>query len=223
MIRLEKLSKTYGSGSSAIPALHEVDLTIARGEFVALYGASGSGKSTLLNLISGIDRPSAGKIFFDEEEITTMTETRLTLLRRKSIGFVFQFFNLLPTLSILENVMLPAQLNAHSDREAKSRALALLSMMDLPPRYDDLPDQYSGGQQQRVAIARALINDPPLLLADEPTGNLDSDNGARIMKILAQLAHTEGKTVILATHSLEAARVSDRQLQVRDGKIVPLA
>ena len=222
MIRIEKLSKTYGSSSHAVPALLEVDLTIQSGEFVALYGASGSGKSTLLNLISGIDRPTAGKIFFKEEEITGMDETRLTLLRREKIGFVFQFFNLLPTLSILENVMLPAQLNAHSDHAAQGRALELLQALGMHERLHELPEQFSGGQQQRVAIARALINDPPLLLADEPTGNLDTENGLRILEILRKLVKEEGKTVLLATHSVDAARFADRLLQVRDGKISPL-
>ncbi len=222
MIRLEKISKIYGSGDNASAALHEIDLTIRSGEFVALYGASGSGKSTLLNLISGIDRPSKGKIFFAGQELTEMDETELTLLRREKIGFVFQFFNLLPTLSVLENVMLPAQLNAHSDHEVQSRALALLRALGMHERLQELPDQFSGGQQQRVAIARALINDPPLLLADEPTGNLDSENGVRILSLLQQMARAEGKTVLLATHSLEAARFADRLLQVRDGKIVPL-
>ncbi len=222
MIRLEKLSKIYGSGGNASAALLEVDLTIQAGEFVALYGASGSGKSTLLNLISGIDRPSNGKIFFEGQEITAMDETQLTLLRREKIGFVFQFFNLLPTLSILENVMLPAQLNARSDHEAQTRALDLLKALGLHERWHELPDQFSGGQQQRVAIARALVNDPPLVLADEPTGNLDSENGSRILSILKKMVRTERKTVLLATHSLEAARFADRLLQVRDGKIFPL-
>jgi putative ABC transport system ATP-binding protein len=223
MIRLEKLSKTYGLNGNAVPALHEVDLTIHSGEFVALYGASGSGKSTLLNLISGIDRPSAGKIFFDGQEISAMDETQLTLLRREKIGFVFQFFNLLPTLSILENVMLPAQLNAHSDHVAQTRALALLRTLGMHERFHEVPEQFSGGQQQRVAIARALVNDPPLLLADEPTGNLDTETGLHILGILKKLVKEQGKTVLLATHSVEAARFADRLLQVRDGKIIPLA
>ncbi len=223
MIRIEKLSKTYGFSGNTAPALHEVDLTVQTGEFVALHGTSGSGKSTLLNLISGIDRASAGKIFLDGHEISAMDETQLTLLRRDKIGFVFQFFNLLPTLSVLENVMLPAQLKAHSDHAAQTRALALLQTLGIHERFHALPDQFSGGQQQRVAIARALINDPPLLLADEPTGNLDTENGMRILTILRKLVKEEGKTVLLATHSVDAAHFADRLLQVRDGKIFPLA
>ncbi|MEK7729301.1 MAG: ABC transporter ATP-binding protein [candidate division KSB1 bacterium] len=223
MIRIERLSKTYGAGPFATHALHQVDLTIARSELIALYGASGSGKSTLLNLISGIDRPTAGKIFFEEEEITAMNETRLTLLRRDKIGFVFQFFNLLPTLSILENVLLPAQLQNDASSNLKTRGTALLERLGIRDRFEAFPDQLSGGQQQRVAIARALINNPPLILADEPTGNLDSENGLKILALLKQLSVEEGRTVLLATHSLEAARFANRLYQVRDGKITALA
>ena len=219
LIRVERLSKTYGAGPHATPALHEVDFSVRRGEFIALYGASGSGKSTLLNLISGIDRPSAGKIFWEEEELTAMNETRLTLLRRDKIGFVFQFFNLLPTLSIIENVLLPAQLRAHASSNLHERGVAVLARLGIRERLDAFPDQLSGGQQQRVAIARALINDPALILADEPTGNLDSENGLKILALLKQLSVEEQRTVLLATHSLEAARFADRLFQVRDGKI----
>jgi putative ABC transport system ATP-binding protein len=219
LIRVAHISKTYGAGPFATHALHEVDFTIARGEFVALYGASGSGKSTLLNLISGIDRPASGKIFFEEEEITAMSETKLTLLRRDKIGFVFQFFNLLPTLSILENVLLPGQLQARLSPNLRERGIALLERLGIRDRLDAFPDQLSGGQQQRVAIARALINDPPLILADEPTGNLDSENGVKILELLKQLVVQEKRTVLLATHSLAAAHFADRLFQVRDGKI----
>jgi len=223
LIRVEKISKAYGEGPHATHALHEVDLRITRGEFAALYGASGSGKSTLLNLISGIDRPTAGKIFFEEDEITAMNETRLTLLRREKIGFVFQFFNLLPTLSIIENVLLPAQLRATATNNLHERGVALLERLGIRGRLEAFPDQLSGGQQQRVAIARALINDPQLILADEPTGNLDSENGVNILRLLKQLVAQEGRTVLLATHSLEAARFADRLYQVRDGKITTLS
>ncbi len=219
MIRVEQISKTYGLGPFATHALHEVDLTIGRGELIALYGASGSGKSTLLNLISGIDRPTAGKIFFEEEAVTAMDETRLTLLRRDKIGFVFQFFNLLPTLSILENVLLPGQLQERVSSSLQARGMALLERLGIHERRNAFPDQLSGGQQQRAALARALINDPPLILADEPTGNLDSENGLKILGLLQQLVAQEGRTVLLATHSLEAARFADRVYQVRDGKI----
>lgn len=223
MIRIAHISKTYGAGPRATHALREVDLDLARGEFVVLYGASGSGKSTLLNLISGLDRPTAGKIYFEAQEVTAMNETQLTILRRDKIGFVFQFFNLLPTLSILENVLLPAQLREHAPRELHDRALALLERLGIRERYEAFPDQLSGGQQQRVAIARALINAPSLLLADEPTGNLDSENGLNILHLLKQLVQQEKCTVLMATHSLEAARFADRLYQVRDGKIAALS
>lgn len=223
MIRLEGVSKIYGEQGQEIVALHEVNLMIAAGQFLALYGASGSGKSTLLNLIAGIDRPTRGRILFDGVDLTTMSETALTLLRREKIGFVFQFFNLLPTLTVIENVLLPAQLRDQPPEDLRARGLALLQTLGLGDRCDALPDQLSGGQQQRVAIARALINEPALILADEPTGNLDSETGGKILSLLQQLAVARGKTVLLVTHSLAAARFADSALQVRDGRIFPFS
>jgi putative ABC transport system ATP-binding protein len=219
VLRLENLSKSYGAGGNAIAALHDVKLTIPSGEFIALYGRSGSGKSTLLNLISGIDRPTSGKIFVDEVEVTALDENQLTLLRRNTIGFIFQFFNLLPTLTILENVLLPAQLNHHHLADLRQRGMDLLKQLGLADRWKALPDQLSGGQQQRVAIARALINNPKIILADEPTGNLDSETGLHILEILKNLSREQGKTILLATHSLEAARFADRLFQIRDGAL----
>ena len=223
LICLENISKIYGQQNNRISALEGVNLTIAKGQFLALYGASGSGKSTLLNLISGIDRPTGGRILFDGQDITTMNEHALTLLRREKIGFVFQFFNLLPTLTVLENVLLPAQLRDTAQADLQARGITLLQTFGIGDRLDAMPDQLSGGQQQRVAIARALINDPALLLADEPTGNLDFETGMKILALLKQLATQHGKTVLLATHSLEAARFADRALQVRDGRIFSLS
>jgi len=220
LIRLENLSKIYGTSDNPIVALHDANLTIQTGEFIGLYGRSGSGKSTLLNLISGIDLPSAGKIFVDEFEVTAMDEHRLTLFRRDAIGFVFQFFNLLPTLSVLENVLLPAQLTRHSPAPLRERGMNLLAQLGIADRWKAWPDQLSGGQQQRVAIARALINDPKLILADEPTGNLDSETGLHILEILETLLKNGGKTILLATHSLEAARFADRVFQIKDGALV---
>jgi putative ABC transport system ATP-binding protein len=220
VIRLENLAKIYGSGSAAIVALHDVNLTINPGEFIALYGRSGSGKSTLLNLISGIDKPSSGKIFVDDLEVTAMDENRLTLFRRNRIGFVFQFFNLLPTLTILENVLLPGQLNSHQAAVLLQRGMDLLKQLGIVERWKALPDELSGGQQQRVAIARALINNPQIILADEPTGNLDSETGLHILEILKKFSQEQGKTILLATHSLEAARFADRIFQIRDGALV---
>jgi putative ABC transport system ATP-binding protein len=220
LIRLENLSKYYGAGSNAIAALHEVNLTIQTGEFIALFGRSGSGKSTLLNLISGIDQPTSGKIFVDQAEVTAMDENRLTLFRRDRIGFVFQFFNLLPTLTVQENVLLPGQLDSHSATALRQRGMDLLAQLGIAERWKAMPDQLSGGQQQRVAIARALINDPPIILADEPTGNLDSETGLHILEILKKLSQEQGKTILLATHSLEAARFADRIFQIKDGALV---
>ena len=220
MIRLENLSKIYGPSDNPTVALHDANLTIQTGELIALYGRSGSGKSTLLNLISGIDQPTAGKIFVDALEVTAMDENRLTLFRRDAIGFVFQFFNLLPTLSVLENVLLPAQLRPHAPAQLHERGMSLLAQFGIAERWKAWPDQLSGGQQQRVAIARALINDPQLLLADEPTGNLDSETGLHILEILKTLSQENNKTVLLATHSLEAARFADRMFQVKDGALI---
>lgn len=220
MIRLENLSKIYGPSDNPTVALHDANLTIQTGELIALYGRSGSGKSTLLNLISGIDQPTAGKIFVDALEVTAMDENRLTLFRRDAIGFVFQFFNLLPTLSVLENVLLPAQLRPHAPAQLHERGMSLLAQLGIAERWKAWPDQLSGGQQQRVAIARALINDPQLLLADEPTGNLDSETGLHILEILKTLSQENNKTVLLATHSLEAARFADRMFQVKDGALI---
>ncbi len=220
MIRIENLSKFYGAGSNAIAALHDVNLTIQTGEFITLYGRSGSGKSTLLNLISGIDQPASGKIFVDGVEVTAMDENRLTLFRRNRIGFVFQFFNLLPTLTVLENVLLPGQLNSHSASKLRERGMSLLTQLGIADRWKALPDQISGGQQQRVALARALINDPSIILADEPTGNLDSETGLHILEILKNLSQKQGKTILLATHSFEAARFANRIFQIKDGALI---
>jgi len=220
VIRLEHLSKIYGSRDNSIVALHDANLTIQTGEFIGLYGRSGSGKSTLLNLLSGIDYPTAGKIFVDENEVTAMDENRLTLFRRDAIGFVFQFFNLLPTLTVLENVLLPGQLNNHSAPKLRERGMNLLAQLGIADRWKAWPDQLSGGQQQRVAIARALINDPKLILADEPTGNLDSETGLHILEILSTLSKDGSKTILLATHSLEAARFADRVFLIKDGALV---
>jgi putative ABC transport system ATP-binding protein len=220
MIRLENLSKIYGADNNSIVALYDASLTIQKGEFITLYGRSGSGKSTLLNLVSGIDRPTSGKIFFNDLELTAMNENRLTLFRRDQIGFVFQFFNLLPTLTVLENVLLPGQLNSHSAPKLRERGIDLLTQLGIAERWQALPDQLSGGQQQRVAIARALINDPQLILADEPTGNLDSDTGLHILEILKHLSQAQNKTILLATHSLDASAFADRVFKIKDGALL---
>jgi putative ABC transport system ATP-binding protein len=219
MIRIENLQKSYGQGDGAIVALRSVSLHVAAGEFVALYGASGSGKSTLLNLLCGVDVPSAGRIFIDGKELAAMSDGEATRFRRDRVGFVFQFFNLLPTLTVLENVILPAQLSGMSIGEAQKRGFSLLAQFGLADRESSMPDALSGGQQQRVALCRALINDPPLILADEPTGNLDSETGLHILSILKELSCRHNKTVVMATHNHEAARFADRLFQMRDGEL----
>jgi putative ABC transport system ATP-binding protein len=223
MIRIENLAKSYGQPGSEIVALRSVNMEIAAGEYVALYGASGSGKSTLLNLLCGVDTPSAGRIIIDGKDLASMDDLEATLLRRNTVGFVFQFFNLLPTLNALENVILPAQLNGANHRDAEARGRALLAQFGLAERWNAMPDTLSGGQQQRVAICRALMNDPPVILADEPTGNLDSETGLHILTILKELSQKHSKTILMATHSQDAARIADRIFQMRDGELFEIS
>ena len=219
-VRLEKLSKQYEEGGRNRTVLREVDAEFAQGEFVAILGKSGSGKSTLLNLISGIDLVDDGSIWVNGQRLTGLDERRRTLFRRQNIGFVFQFFNLIPTLTVWENVVLPLELAGVPNGEVGRRAEALLKAVDLFDRRDTFPDRLSGGEQQRVAIARALVHDPLLVLADEPTGNLDEDTGRQVMVLLDRLTRQKGKNLILVTHSAEAAAYADRILTLRDGKLV---
>jgi putative ABC transport system ATP-binding protein len=225
VVTLHGLTKVYTEGSRRRAVLDGVDLTFARGEFVALLGHSGSGKSTLLNLISGIDSPTAGDVVIYEpvRGATTLTQLRerdRTLYRRDHIGFIFQFFNLIPTLSVLENVTLPREL-AGDDRQAvEAAALALLERVGLADRRDTFPDKLSGGEQQRVAIARALVHDPMLVLADEPTGNLDDRTGDVVLKLLLELTRDAGRTIIMATHNPDIARRADRIIEAHDGQLV---
>jgi len=203
------------------PVLQSADARIARGEFVAILGKSGSGKSTLLNLISGIDLTDDGTVWIDGRNLTSMSERERTLFRRRHIGFVFQFFNLIPTLTVLENVTLPLELGGTSRTEAEKRAEPLLSAVGLPDRLGAFPDRLSGGEQQRVAIARALVHDPLLVLADEPTGNLDEATGRQVLALLDDLTRQAGKNLIVVTHSREAASYADRVLLLREGKLAP--
>ena len=219
MIRCIELCKVYRQGDNAITALADVSLEIPRGAFAVVMGPSGSGKSTLLQLIGGLDRPSAGEILVDGRLIGQMADDEVTLFRRTRIGFVFQFFNLLPTLTALENVALPFVLDGRSKAEADRRAAALLGKVDLEGRRHHLPEEMSGGEIQRVAIARALAFDPPLVLADEPTGNLDSKTGQAILSLLRQINREQGCTIVMVTHSQEAASYGDRTIFVRDGRI----
>ena len=220
LISIEDLSKSYTEGKQTHAVLRGASLKIRRGEFVALLGASGSGKSTLLNLLSGIDTADDGAIWVQGRDLVAMTEAERTLFRRRHIGFVFQFFNLLPTLTVLENAALPLELAGAPAKEARSKARALLEQVGLADRTASYPDLLSGGEQQRVALARALVHDPLLVLADEPTGNLDEDTGAQVMALLEQLTRQAGKNLVMATHNLENVRRADRVIHVHEGKLV---
>ena len=219
LLELRDLSKVYQEGKQTRAVLSDVNAQILRGEFVVLLGPSGSGKSTLLNLISGIDVPSSGQVKFDSADLTSMSERNRTLFRRKNIGFVFQFFNLLPTLTVLENLRLPLELNSITGKIAQSRAADLLEAVGLADRGRSFPDRLSGGEQQRVAIARALVHDPTLVLADEPTGNLDEDTGAQVMGLLDALVRQRGKTMVVVTHSSDVVDLADRLFLMREGTL----
>jgi putative ABC transport system ATP-binding protein len=219
IVELRGLRKTYTEGGRERVVLDHLDYTFHRGEFAVLLGHSGSGKSTLLNLISGIDRPDAGDVVILGATITQLTERQRTLFRRDHIGFVFQFFNLIPTLSVLENVTLPGELAGRDRKAVEAAALALLARVGLADRRDAFPDKLSGGEQQRVAIARALAHDPLLVLADEPTGNLDDVNGERVLALLLELTRDAGRTLLMATHNPDIAPLADRVLRLHDGEL----
>jgi putative ABC transport system ATP-binding protein len=219
MIRCLDLRKVYRQGDNEIIALAGVSLEIANGSFTVIMGPSGSGKSTLLHLIGGLDRPTTGEIVVDGLSLGRMADDEITLFRRTRVGFVFQFFNLLPTLTALENVTLPFVLDGVSKAEADRRARAALEKVGLAARMAHLPEELSGGEVQRVAVARALAFNPPILLADEPTGNLDSKSGETILSLLKQFNRENGCTVIMVTHSEEAARCGERVIFLRDGRI----
>ncbi|NOT63554.1 MAG: ABC transporter ATP-binding protein [Acidobacteria bacterium] len=218
MIRLNNVSRVYGDGKVA--ALQTVTLHITRGERVAVMGPSGSGKSTMLNLICGLDDPSSGEVLIDGTDIAALDDDRRTRLRREKVGMIFQTFNLLATLTAVENVSLPLRLQNTAKREAEARALKMLNRVGLGERATHRPDQLSGGERQRVAIARALIFEPPILLADEPTGNLDSKTGEEILSLLDDLHREFNTTILMVTHNEEAARHCDRILRLRDGHII---
>ena len=221
LIDVEGLTKVYGEGEAAIYALAGVDLSIGRGEFVAIMGPSGSGKSTLMNILGCLDQPTSGRYVLDGSDVSGMSRNELAAVRNRKIGFIFQSFNLLPRFSALANVSLPVMYNMDdvSDDEQHQRAVAALSAVGLEDRLHHRPNQLSGGQQQRVAIARALINDPPLILADEPTGNLDSHSSVEIMEILHGL-HARGATIVMVTHERDIAQHAGRIICVRDGKVL---
>ena len=222
MIEFQKLSKTYHEAGRSHPVFKEVDASIRQGEFVVLIGKSGSGKSTLLNLISGIDAADGGDILVEGNSLTGMNENQRTLFRRRQIGFVFQNYNLIPTLSVLDNLLLPLELTDQSNPEGKSRALHLLDQLKVSDRSDYFPDKLSGGEQQRVAIARALVHQPKIILADEPTGNLDDETGQAVLALLDELVRDAGLTMVMVTHSREVIGLADRLLTIRDCQLVEL-
>jgi ABC-type lipoprotein export system ATPase subunit len=220
MIRCTGLRKTYRLGETEIIALRDISLEIGAGAFIAIMGESGSGKSTLLHLMGGLDRPSEGELLVDGRLLANMSDDQLTMFRRRKIGFIFQFFNLLPALTAAENVALPLVLGGKGKGAADARASALLKRVGLAHRYHHLPEQLSGGEIQRVAIARALAYQPGILLADEPTGNLDSKTGEAILELLKTINTDEKCTIAMVTHSHEAARYAHRVITLRDGLIV---
>lgn len=218
ILKFENLTKTYGSGENLVHAVDDVSFSVEKGEFVAIVGASGSGKSTLLHLIGGVDRPTSGKIFVDGNDISKMNDDKLAVFRRRQVGIVYQFYNLIPILTVEENITLPCDLDGRGvDRE---RLEMILDSFGLRARRKHLPNQLSGGQQQRTSIARALINNPSLVLADEPTGNLDSKSSEEVMSMLKMCNQSYGQTVIMITHNLDIAKQADRIITISDGKIV---
>jgi putative ABC transport system ATP-binding protein len=219
VIDLDHVTKQF-AGKRQVTALKDVTLAIPRGEIVSIIGPSGSGKSTLLNLIGGLDRPTSGRISIDGETLGGLSDDALTRVRRDKIGFIFQFFNLLPTLSCLENVGLPLHLRGWPRQKVRDRATELLTLVQLGHRMQHLPDELSGGERQRVAIARALSIYPPILLADEPTGNLDTHTGAEILVLIRDLHARLGSTVVIVTHDMKVAESCDRTISLRDGAVV---
>jgi putative ABC transport system ATP-binding protein len=220
IIETQNLSKIYGSGSTAVTALDNVSFSVEPGQFVAVMGPSGCGKSTLLHLMGGLDRPSNGKVLIEGTSIAEMSDDRLTELRRRKIGFIFQFFNLIPVLTAAENAALPITLDGVKASESRTKAAEWLERFGLGDRLASRPDQLSGGQQQRVAIARALVAEPALILADEPTGNVDTRAGDEIAGLLRQVAKEYGRTVIMVTHDPRIAAYSDRIVFLKDGKVI---
>jgi putative ABC transport system ATP-binding protein len=219
LIKAENLSKVYGSGESKVIAVNDVDFSINEGEFISLLGTSGSGKSTLLHMLGAMDKPTSGKIYFKDKAINKIKEKELYKFRLNKIGFIFQTFNLIPSLTVLENVMLPMTLNKVSKKRAKEKALELIELVDLSSRINHIPAKLSGGQKQRVAIARSLANNPEIIFADEPTGNLDSKNGEKVMEILIEL-NKKGHTILMVTHNEDLAKRTTRIIEMKDGKII---
>jgi len=218
ILKIENLSKVYGKGETAVKALDDVSFSVKKGEFVAIIGSSGSGKSTLLHLIGGVDRPSSGKVLVDNTDIYQLNETQLAIFRRRQIGLIYQFYNLIPILTVEENITLPMLLDEHKVDQKQFNDI--VSVLGLNNRLSHLPNQLSGGQQQRVSIGRALISNPAIMLADEPTGNLDSKNSEEIMELLKMFNKTFNQTLIVITHDERIALQADRLISIEDGRIV---
>ena len=219
VIEIKNLNKTYKLGDLDVEVLKDIDLTVEKGEFASIMGPSGSGKSTLLYLIGGLDKPTTGSIKINGKELSVMKDKDESVMRRRDIGFVFQFYNLIPNLNVEENVMLPVLLDGKKMKEYRKRLDEILEVVGLTDRRHHTPRELSGGQQQRVAIARALINEPDIILADEPIGNLDSKTGLEVMKLLQKINLEKGKTIVQVTHSREAADFGHRIINVKDGKV----
>ncbi|MFP4321504.1 MAG: ABC transporter ATP-binding protein [Anaerolineales bacterium] len=219
LVRLQGIQKTYQEGDRRLSVLSKLDATFYAGEFAVVLGKSGSGKSTLLNIIAGIDAPDTGDIWIDEKQVSRLNERARTLFRRDNIGIVFQFFNLIPTLTVLENIILPYELRGQSRQAGIRQARELLERVGLPDRSGTFPDKLSGGEQQRVAIARALVHNPLLVLADEPTGNLDESTGSRVLELLLNLTREAGRTLIMVTHSLDVVPYADRVFHMEQGHL----
>lgn len=219
LVQARRLTKIYREGEQQRVVFRDLDVEIGRNEFVALLGRSGSGKSTLLNIISGIDLATSGEVHIDGASLGSLSETARTVFRRQHIGFVFQFFNLIPTLTVEENLLLPLELNGRLDAAARTFAQELLEEVGLADRVASFPDRLSGGEQQRIAIARALVHKPLLVLADEPTGNLDADTGRQVLELLARMHRATATTLIVATHSRDAINLADRVLTFDDGRL----
>ena len=220
IVEVRGLTKVYGQGDTTVTALHQVDMAVEQGEFVAVMGPSGCGKSTLLNLVGGLDKPSSGQVLIDGIDVASMTDQTVTELRRRRLGFVFQFFNLIPVLTTVENAALPLTLDGVKPAEANDRARDWLRKVGLGDKLESRPDQLSGGQQQRVAVARALATDPALVLADEPTGNLDSKSADDIANLLKQAAEEWGRAIVMVTHDVLIASHARRIVFMRDGNVV---
>lgn len=218
ILRVENLTKKYGKGENEVIAVNDMSFSVNKGEFVSIVGSSGSGKSTLLHLLGGVDRPTSGKVFVEEKDIYSLNNDKLAIFRRRQIGLIYQFYNLLPILNVEENITLPCDLDGKTVNQ--DRLKELLSTLGLENRKKHLPNQLSGGQQQRVSIGRALINNPAIVLADEPTGNLDSKSSNEIVELLKMSNKKFNQTIIMITHDLEIAKLADRIIKIEDGKIV---